>query len=69
MSSPSDDAKYDDGIDEAFDEADEEANHVLLTTLDVASSIGLSRRFTSGRDFYASPRSLEEIEYPERTPL
>ena len=83
MSSPSDDAKYDDGIDEAFDEADEEASVHVKSYYESLALDDIGRGFfhraletfhigpnlPTDRDFYASPRRLEEIEYPERTPL
>lgn len=83
MSSPSDYAKYDDGTEEAFDEADEEANvHVKryyesLTLDDIGrgffhralETFHIGPNIPTDRDFYASPRSLDEIMSPERTPL
>jgi len=80
---PSDYAKYDDGIDEALDEADEEAYvHVKsyyesLTLDDIGrgflhralETFHIGPNLPTDRDFYTSPRRLNEIECPERTPL
>lgn len=83
MSSPSDDdAKYDDGIEEAFDEADEEASvHVKryyesLTCEDIGhgffqaslETFHMGPNIPTDRDFYSSPRPIDEIGTPAMTP-
>jgi PLD-like domain len=78
MSSPADDDdKYDDGIEEAIDDAEEEASVYVqryydsLTMEDIGRSLA---RFHEGpnlptdRDFYTSPRTLDEIDNPGMTP-
>lgn len=83
MSSPSDYAKYDEGIEEALDEGDEEAdvhvkNYYDSLTLDdigrgffhrALETFHLGPNLPTERDFYTSPRRLDEIECPEKTPL
>ena len=83
MSSPSDDAKYDDGIEKAFDEADEEASVHVKRYIESLTLEDIGRRFChqsletfhiglnipAVQDFYSSSRTLDEIEAPESTPL
>jgi hypothetical protein len=71
MSSPSVDAKYDDGIEEAFDEADEEASvHVKryiesLTLEEIGRGfvIRVSRYFILVRTFQQSETSTLLLEH------